>query len=338
MAKAVQTKKRRGCFWYLAGYGFAGVVYAVVGVASFLLVLFALTAGNAVVEVPEMRGRLRAEVEAQLPSGLTLRVIDQACSLPAGTVFGQNPLPGKKVKLPHQVEVLVSKGSDQRPVPDLINLPIEFAIQQLERDGLKAGTVQEVEAAESPVLDGAVLETRPPAGTMLPVGGKIDLVVRREARAQLDKVPDLVGRRLSEMESLTRDLGLKLDEVEHRPDREHEPGTIIEQYPAAGTPIIANMTLRLVVAEAAEGGGPSPVEMGAPPPAAATRAVPLYFVVPPGVGAHEVRVVQSDAAGEREVFRDNCEPGRRLLLNLTVGGRGYAYIYVGGDLYRVVPL
>ena len=331
-------KKRRGCGWYMAGYGLAAVFYGAAGFASFLLVLFALTAGNEVLAVPELRGRQRAEAEAQLPPGLTLRVIDESCSLPAGTIFGQNPLPGKKVKLPHQIEVLVSKGSDQRPVPDLINLPIEFAIEQLERNGLKAGTVQEVEAAESPVLDGAVLETRPPAGTMLPVGGKIDLVVRREARAELEKVPDLVGRRLSEMESLTRETGLKLDGVTSRPDYDRAPGTIIEQNPAAGTPISEGMTLHLVVASPAEDGAPGPVELGSPPPAASARAVPLYFVVPPGVGSYEVRVVQTDGGGEREVFRDTCEPGRRLLINLSVSGRGYAYIYVAGQLNRVVPL
>ncbi len=331
-----EAHKRRGCFWQLFTYGVAAACYAVVLGASFAGALYTLTASGEIVTVPEVVGKLRPEIEAQLPAGLTLRVIDEACSLPAGTIISQNLPPGRTVKLPHQLEVRVSQGSDQRPVPDLINLPLEYALEQLERDGLRAGTVQEAEIDNSPVLDGAILETRPPAGTMLPVGGKVDLTVRREARELLAQVPDLVGRRLSEMQSLADGLGLRVDRVDRRLDYNHPAGTVIEQSPVPGTPLTEGMLLHLVVAD--DGSGMPAAAAGRAAVAVAPRAVPLYFVVPPGVGNYDVHVTLSDANGDREVFRDSCEPGRRLLLNLAVNGSGYAYIYVGGELNKVVPL
>jgi len=331
---SAQKKKRRGCFWHLLSYGAAGMFYAGLGTVSFLAALYGLASGGEEVPLPDVRGKLRAEAEAALPDGLALKVIEEACTYPAGTIVSQNEPPGKKVKLPHQLEVLVSKGGDQRPVPDLINLPLDYAKEQLARDGLRAGTVQEVERAESPVLDGAVLESHPSAGTMLPVGGAVDLIVRREARPQITQIPNLINQRIGDIESISSKLGVKVERIDKRFDSDHAPGTIIEQYPAPGTPITEGMMLRLVVAEGADGAAPQ--ERGGD--AGATRTVPLYFVVPPGVGSYEVRVALNDATGEHEVYRDNCEPGRRLLINLTVSGRGYAYIYVAGDLNRVVPL
>lgn len=327
---AGRGKKKKGCCLLKAAVaGGALLFYGIVLVAAFLVVLVNLTGGNAIVTVPDLVGQPRGAAEAALPSGLFLKVIDQSCTLPAGTIIAQDLPPGKTVKVPHYLEVTVSRGEEARPVPDLLNMPLEIAAEILAKQGLKIGNINEVEESAdqvSEVLAGAILRTDPAAGTMVAVGSKVDLFVKKVIQTGGITVPDLTGRTLGEAQPLLESLGLTLGRHTTTEDFNHLPGTILTQTPPAGAEVTSGTVVSFTVAD-------QPGDR-----AGASRSVQFYFVTPPGIGTYEVKVVVSDNQSDREVFRETCEPGRHLLLPIRVSGRAYAYVYVGGELYRVMPL
>lgn len=327
---AGKGRKQKGCCLLKAALAGGGVVfYGLVLAASFLVVLVNLTGGNAIITVPDLVGQPRAAAEAALPTGLLLKVIDQSCTLPAGTIIAQDLPPGKTVKAPHYLEVTVSRGEEARPVPDLLNMPLEIAAEILAKQGLKIGNITEIEEPPdqvSEVLAGAILGTEPKAGTMVTVGSQVNLFVKKVVQTGGITVPDLTGRTLSEAQPLLESLGLTLGRTTTTEDFNHLPGTILTQTPPAGSAVTSGTTINFTVAD-------QPGDRSA-----ASRSVQFYFVTPPGIGTYEVKVVVSDNQSDRDVFRETCEPGRHLLFPIRVSGRAYAYVYVGGELYRVMPL
>jgi len=331
MAKRKQkTRKKRGCGLRLIGVIFAALMYIGLAVTMFLLVLFHLISGAEVFMIPDLVGMNIAEIEPLgLPEDFHLTVIDQSCSEPEGTIIDQNVMSGKDIKLPYYLEVTVSRGREERPVPDLQNLPLSLARELIQQEGLVLGSLQSADMDTGTVLPGAVLESDPQAGTMLELGGKVNLVIRSEQRYAMIRVPDLRGHQFSNVASVLRELGLSFSEehdLEEKLDYDHLPGTVLEQFPEAGATVPGGTGLHLVIAHQPSSSRP------------ATRMVPLYFVTPPGLGQYEVRVMVNDSFGAREVFREVTEPGRHLMLQLRVSGDATASVFIGGELHKVIPL
>jgi serine/threonine-protein kinase len=92
-----------------------------------------------------------------------------------------------------------------------------------------------------------VLESSPAEGSTVRKGSTVTLVVSR-GREKV-AVPDVEGRPREEAERLLGDADLQAS-VTERESEAAEPGTVLEQDPAAGTRIGKGRTVALVVAEA----------------------------------------------------------------------------------------
>jgi serine/threonine-protein kinase len=95
-------------------------------------------------------------------------------SRPAGTVIWQDPPAGTVLEAGTPVQLAVSAGVVQHLVPDVEQFPAALARRVVEASGLR---VERVDSASSAAPRGTVLEIRPPAGTGLPAGGGVVLVV-----------------------------------------------------------------------------------------------------------------------------------------------------------------
>ena len=78
-------------------------------------------------------------------------------------------------------------------------------------------------------------------------GSTVTLVVSRGKEKVA--VPDVVGRSRDEAERLLREADLE-PAVKEREDEDAEPGSVLEQDPAAGTKVAKGSTVELVVAKA----------------------------------------------------------------------------------------
>jgi serine/threonine-protein kinase len=129
------------------------------------------------VEVPDVVGKTRDVADQlmrakNLVAKFTLEENDQ---VPADTVIRQTPKGAEKVSPDSEVQVVLSAGKGKAEVPNLRGHPAATAANELGRAGFVVGTTQMRAAGD--VGAGDVIETNPPAGTVLDKGSTVTIVV-----------------------------------------------------------------------------------------------------------------------------------------------------------------
>jgi serine/threonine-protein kinase len=135
-----------------------------------------LSAGPAPTTVPDVVLFDMEEARKVIAAaGLTVGGID---SVPAdvsrGVVVSTRPPHGAARSPGSRVDVVVSRGPAAVSVPDVVGVTEVVARERIEAAGLRIGLVRKQRAREEP---GTVLSQRPNAGSLLPRGGRMDLVV-----------------------------------------------------------------------------------------------------------------------------------------------------------------
>jgi beta-lactam-binding protein with PASTA domain/tRNA A-37 threonylcarbamoyl transferase component Bud32 len=128
--------------------------------------------------VPNVIGETRDSAVAIL-QGLGYQVTEVSVSSPqdAGTVVAQSPASGAALATGEAVEISVSSGPELVPIPgDLEGSEIISALNTLRDLGFSVSASQIEEASEE-VEAGRVIRTEPAAGTLVPAGTQVSLVV-----------------------------------------------------------------------------------------------------------------------------------------------------------------
>jgi beta-lactam-binding protein with PASTA domain/predicted Ser/Thr protein kinase len=194
--------------------------------------------------VPSVVG-LRSATASQIlkDRGFEVEVVNVANpDVERDQVAAQDPRPNTEAPEGSVVEITVSTGPGEAPVPTVAGLPRKEAEAQL-RD---AGFEPRVEKAFSDTVPkGRVIETTPPGGTTIDRGSTVILQVSR-GREQAE-VPDVVGQSEANARSEIEGAGLRVGKVTEKASEE-ESGTVIEQTPAAGESVDRGEAVDLVVA------------------------------------------------------------------------------------------
>lgn len=201
---------------------------------------------SGLVRVPDLEGMTAEDAQATVEHArLEYR---EATGLshgkPPGTVLAQEPLPGQLASPGSPVEVTISVGSRQRPVPDVVGLHRSQAEIVLGRAGFSTDFIWV--DADNDV--GQVVGTRPEPGTLLEVSANVRLIV--SAGARTPDVPDLAGSSLDEAQAALERLGLRLGDVVERPDSLAAPGTVLGQSPEPGSLVDRGAIVSVIVAVA----------------------------------------------------------------------------------------
>ena len=196
--------------------------------------------------VPRVVG-LRSATASQIVKnrGFRVEVVNVAnADVERDRVAAQDPLPNTEAPEGSVVELTVSTGPGEAPVPQLAGEPRRQAEEQL-RD---AGFEPRVERSFSDTVPrGRVIATTPPGGTTIEVGSTVILDVSR-GREQV-AVPDVVGESEDGARDELQGAGLRVGEVTEEASEE-EPGTVIEQSPASGEEVARGEPVDLVIAQA----------------------------------------------------------------------------------------
>lgn len=228
-------RRRRGVFG--AWVSVVAVLGLLVGAAGWWLGAGRWT------ELPTVVGVERASAErlllaADLVTNVTLARHDD---VPAGTVSAVDPAPGARLLRGSTVTLTVSTGRPQVPAVAAGTSvgDAEAAIRAAGLTPARSGSAREY-SATAPA--GTVVRTDPAAGTALPGGGRVTLVLSRGAEPPRQvRVPFLVGRTVADATAALAAQGLDV-EVENgfgfgaRPaDRaqvvgqSHGPGSMVDR-------------------------------------------------------------------------------------------------------------
>ena len=196
--------------------------------------------------VPEFAGMTLAQAEAEARRvGLSVEVGDEVFqdSSPPGTVLGQMPGPLRSVRSGRRVRLVISKGEALARVPDLLGMSLRQSEITLLREKLELGRVSR---SYDPWGGLGICAQRPHPGTQISRGSRVDLVRREDNERLHYRVPSLTGRSLVKVREELAVAGFELRRLTYRRDSEVFPGTILEQWPLAGSRIPQGGSLELV--------------------------------------------------------------------------------------------
>lgn len=182
--------------------------------------------------VPQVWGLAPAEAsaaltQAQLATGETRQVFDAA--VPIGQVAGTDPAIGTPLRKGESVALLVSKGPEPVPVPDVEGRKLAGAKAALEKVGLTAAVTEKF-SMKAPA--GEVLNVTPSAGTVVDSGSSVSILVSKGPPPV--EVPNLVDMRKRDAIAALARLGLtaRVEEGAVTP-----LNRVLNQSPAAGTTV-----------------------------------------------------------------------------------------------------
>ncbi len=172
----------------------------------------------------------------------------QESNLPAGWIISQIPKPGQEIKTGTPIRVIVSSGTNLIPVPSgLVGDTRQRGAFRLREAQLEEGNVAQV--AMPGVAGQTILATDPPAGTGVPKGWKVNLLISSGEAAATRTMPPLIGYTLDQARELLALEGLKAEE-RIEPRQGATPGKIHTQLPLPGIEIGAQTHIVLIQAPA----------------------------------------------------------------------------------------
>jgi len=196
--------------------------------------------------VPDLVGMKLEDAEKEAKRlGLGLEVGDEVFREGAepGVVLEQAPHSMRSVRKGRHLRVVVSRGETFVQVPDLVGMSLRQCEITLARDGLKVGRVAR---SYDPVGRVGVAAQRPHALTRVPRGATVDVVLREQHESVYFRMPSLVGRSLVQVKKEVAQAGFELRRISYEKDTEVFPGTILRQWPRAGSRIVQGGGIELV--------------------------------------------------------------------------------------------
>jgi len=197
--------------------------------------------GPRLVPVPDVVGATQEDATRALNDAGFEVTVKQAFddTVARGLVMRQSPDAGTKFQEGAAVTLTVSKGPPPVEVPTLVGQPLADAKAALRAVGLKA---KEKKEFSTDVPRGHVISTDPPAGTRLPRGSEVTLVVSKGPKTFA--MPNVVGMSRESAQALLENLGLVVHVVPI-------PGTqgdqVVYQDPKAGRTVQQGQTVTIYV-------------------------------------------------------------------------------------------
>lgn len=223
----------------------AVVLLSVVGSAGYIT--YKVFFSNSARSIPLLKGSSVIEaVETLERMGVKARIEEEESALPRGTVIGQSPETGVKLRSGKIAILKVSRGSQKQPLPDVRGLPLSQAAQKLQDAGFSVGEIQKINH-ESPA--GVVIAQTPASPAAVSPSREIGMLVSLGPAVTAGEVivPDLVERDENIAVQLARESTLR-PHVEYVYDRSAPQGMVVSMTPAAGSRTLRDAALTLHVA------------------------------------------------------------------------------------------
>jgi serine/threonine-protein kinase len=218
-----------------AGTGDRARVVVLVAVAAMVLTVIGsiwwLTIGR-YTDAPQLVNMPRAQAEATAArNGFKLIFGEPAFSETAekDVVLSQDPPFEEQVVKGGTITLVLSRGPERYPVPDVSGMELAAARGEIENANLKFKEGDATYSDEVP--KGIVISSDPTPGGSLKRGETVTVTVSK-GRAPIT-VPDLNGKNINEARSILQGLGLNV--VEQYKDSDQPADQVIGQSPKSGT-------------------------------------------------------------------------------------------------------
>ena len=216
--------------------------------AGYLLVFYVFPAPE--VKVPDVTWHSSTEAisllkEAGLKPRISNRTFDK--DIPAGRVIEQQPKKGKMVKYNRIVNLTISTGQRQVPVPNLVGRTFSQINTLLSEAGFRVGATIEVETEQ--YQTGIIINQFPSPEVEADAGSRVDLFIARNPKFGTVIMPYLIGKNLKEAEDQLVNLRLNLNKIEYQETDIVAEGIVMRQEPAWEEQIAVGSNIKLTISK-----------------------------------------------------------------------------------------
>jgi beta-lactam-binding protein with PASTA domain/predicted Ser/Thr protein kinase len=312
-------KRRRARPWVVAAV-VAALVLAAVGGAVWAFVRFM---DVPVVQVPDIVGmpHLQAQEELRkLKLTWSLQGYQYSDEVPAEHVIRTDPPPGTPVKQGREIALVLSRGPNQKTLPDVRGKSIDDARALLESERFNIG---DITYRNTNAPEGQVVDMTPSPLTPLPVGSTVKLTVSKGPL----RVPRVVGLKLDEARRQLQQAGLSLGKVDAVPDARPQD-TVLATNPAPDTAVEPGRTVDVTVSQGTPVEG-TQFEKTITVPGKQGTSVAMQVVL--------VDVV-SGVPNEVSLFQERRQAGEKVTVKGTFRGQAHLRILVDNQVLATIPL
>jgi len=164
-------------------------------------------------------------------------------TIPLNHVIYQEPAPGTEIKKGRDVRIVISKGRQSLPMPDLRGLTLEQGIVLLEESGFCRGVSSFIYNRELP--KDKIIGHTPTRATLLQKGDCVDLLISRGKRPEGYKMPELRGFSLEKAILAIEAYHLTLGSIRQVFQKGMAKDTIVQQEPSAGYMVTEGTSVNL---------------------------------------------------------------------------------------------
>ncbi len=226
---------------------FCALFVAIAGISAYFTLSLVIKSEDTVV-VPNLVGNdVVSVLETLTEIGLNTKVrgSEYSADVPKHHVIEQEPEPGAEIKKGRDVRILISKGTETVPMPNLIGLSQRQAGIIFDENDLCRGQIASTPDA---LLERETVIAQVPApGRLVHRGQCVDLLVSTGQRPVAFKMPAVTGLSLEEalvrieQNRLAQGV-IRVEQTAGKPAR-----SILDQQPPAGYRVAANTAVDLVV-------------------------------------------------------------------------------------------
>ena len=160
-----------------------------------------------------------------------------------GRIVEQDTKPLESVRAESIIGVIVSKGVEEKPVPDVLNFSYSEAEKKLREQGF---SVEQIIENNNTAAIGNVFRQSPAADSLLPKGGIVTIYVSKGAEVELVEVPPLINQPKQEAIARLTELGFIVNVSESYNDH-YEKGRVVMMSIAPGNKVVKGSSIDLSV-------------------------------------------------------------------------------------------
>ena len=299
----------------------------VAGASAYLTLTFIIKSEDTVI-VPDLVGKdvvSALELLTDLQLNTKVSGSEYSHQFPKNHVTFQEPEAGSEIKKDRDVRIMISKGTRNILMPNLVALSEQQARMIMEENGISRGRLSQT--FNQNIAKDQIMAQVPAPGVTITRGASVDILVSMGDRAAELKMPDLSGLTLDEAVFRVEKNNLAVGAIQSQFIKQKPHNIVIRQEPLAGYRVIENSPVHLVINR---------------PPGKSTRGNlhrPLYgsllqHDIKSGFLKREVRVELEYTNHTAEIFDDYVKPGKQLWILVPRDQDAAVFIFEDDELVK----
>lgn len=227
--------------------GLALAFLLVAGISAYLALTLIIKSEDTVI-VPNLEGKdvvYALEMMTELELNTKVKGSEYTASIPKNHVVFQEPQPGSEIKKGRDVKIILSKGPRTVSMPNLIALSLHQASIILEENDMCQDKLSRT--YHTRMEKDHIIAQVPVAGTVIPRGACIDLLVSKGTQPPAFKMPDLSGLTLEDALQAIEKANLVIGELKSAYQKSKPRNIIVEQEPVSGQRITIGSQVSLLI-------------------------------------------------------------------------------------------